>query len=92
MAMVKDELKYSYYAPPSRPEGPRRCPDRVNAGGALVFLMLLWLLYAMGVYTKQKIHLAKLESFFWPSHYYFQIAIRVYSQYCRKHVLLGVYN
>ena len=27
-----------YYAPLSRPEGPRRCPDRGNAGGALVFL------------------------------------------------------
>ena len=39
-----------YYAPPSRPEGPRRCPDRGNAGDALVFLSLLWLLYAMGVY------------------------------------------
>ena len=23
---------------PPRPEGPRRCPDRGNAGGALVFL------------------------------------------------------
>ena len=40
-----------YYAPPSRPEGPRRCPDRGNAGGALVFMYLFWLLYAMGVYT-----------------------------------------
>ena len=40
-----------YYAPPSRPEGPRRCPDRGNAGGALVFSVLLWLLYALGVYT-----------------------------------------
>ena len=28
---------YGYYAPPSRFEGPRRCPDRGNAGGALVF-------------------------------------------------------
>ena len=27
----------SYYAPPSSPEGARRCPDRDNAGGALVF-------------------------------------------------------
>ena len=24
--------KIIYYAPPSRPEGPRRCPNRVNAG------------------------------------------------------------
>ena len=23
---------FGYYAPPSRPEGPRRCPDRGNAG------------------------------------------------------------
>ena len=28
----------TYYAPPSRPEGPRRYPDRGNPGGALVFL------------------------------------------------------
>ena len=49
-----------YYAPPSRPEGPRRCPDMGKAGGALVFSMLLWLLYTMGVYTYPKIHLAKL--------------------------------
>ena len=27
----------TYYAPPSSPEGARRCPDRGNAGGALVF-------------------------------------------------------
>ena len=27
-----------YYAPPSRPKGPRRCPDKGNAGGALLFL------------------------------------------------------
>ena len=27
-----------YYAPRLRPEGPRRWPDRGNAGGALVFL------------------------------------------------------
>ena len=40
-----------YYAPPSRPEGPRRCPDKGNAGGALVFSSLLWLLYALGLYT-----------------------------------------
>ena len=43
-----------YYAPLSRPEGPRRCPDRGNAGGALVFIYLFWLLYAMGVYTYQE--------------------------------------
>ena len=49
-----------YYAPPSRPEGPRRWPDRGNAGGALVFSSLSWLLYAMGLYTYRKIHLAKL--------------------------------
>ena len=41
----------SYYALPSRPKGPRRCPDRGNWGGALVFLMLLWFLYALVVYT-----------------------------------------
>ena len=29
-----------YYAPPSRPEGPRHCPERGNAGGALVFMYL----------------------------------------------------
>ena len=55
-------IRFFYYAPPSRPEGPRRRPDRGNAGDALVFLMLLWLLYAMGVYTYQKIHLGKLGS------------------------------
>ena len=44
-------LSNSYYAPPSRSEGPRRCPDRGNTGGALVFMYLFWLLYAMGVYT-----------------------------------------
>ena len=55
-----------YYAPPSRPKGPRRRIDRGNAGGALVFFpQLLWLLYAMGVYTYQKIHLAK--KFLWPN-------------------------
>ena len=27
-----------YYAPPSSPEGARCCPNRGNAGGALVFL------------------------------------------------------
>ena len=26
-----------YYAPQSSPEGARRCPDRGNAGGVLVF-------------------------------------------------------
>ena len=26
-----------YYAPLSRPEGPRRCSDKDNTGGALVF-------------------------------------------------------
>ena len=26
-----------YYAPPSRPEGPRHCPGRGNEGGAFVF-------------------------------------------------------
>ena len=31
-------FKDIYYAPQSRPEGPRRCPDRGNAVGALVFL------------------------------------------------------
>ena len=36
--------------------------DRGNAGGALVFSVLLWLLYAMGLYTYQKIHLGKLGS------------------------------
>ena len=45
------EITDIYYAPPSRPEGPRRCPDRGNVGGALLFLMLLWLLYALGLYT-----------------------------------------
>ena len=46
---LKDVSRYGdYYAPPSRPEGPRRC--RGNAGGALVFSSLLWLLYALGVY------------------------------------------
>ena len=45
---------FLYYASPSRPEGPRRFPDRGNAGGALVFLDPLWLLYALGVYTLQE--------------------------------------
>ena len=36
--------------PPWGPKG-RGVADRGNAGGALVFLSLLWLLYAMGVYT-----------------------------------------
>ena len=39
----------TYYAPPLRPEGPRRCSDRGNAGGALVSSHPLWLLYALGV-------------------------------------------
>ena len=39
-----------------------RWPDRGNAGGALVFSQELWLIYAMGVYTYPKIHLAKLGS------------------------------
>ena len=30
-----------YYAPPSSPQGARSCPDRGNAGGALVFLSKL---------------------------------------------------
>ena len=30
---------------------PPRWPERGNAGGALVFLVLLWLLYVMGLYT-----------------------------------------
>ena len=43
-------IDISYYAPPSRPEGPRRCPDRGNAGRALVFFpQLLWSLYTLGV-------------------------------------------
>ena len=33
-----DTQLLSYYAPPLRPEGPRRCPDRGNAGCALVFV------------------------------------------------------
>ena len=44
-------VMFGYYAPPSRREGPKRCPDRGNTGGALVFLSLLWLLYALGLYT-----------------------------------------
>ena len=48
---ISETLSTIYYAPPSRPEGPMRCPDRANAGGALVFLVLLWLLYAFSVYT-----------------------------------------
>ena len=52
----------TYYAPPSMPEGPRRCPDRGNAGDALVFSDQLWLLYTMGGNTYQKIHRAKLGS------------------------------
>ena len=31
-----------YHAPPSRPEGPRHCPDRGNAGVALVFSGNFW--------------------------------------------------
>ena len=46
-----EQIKLHYYAPPSRPEGPRRCADRGNAGSALVSIYLFWLLYAMGVYT-----------------------------------------
>ena len=30
-------LLKGYYAPPWRPEGPSRCPDRGNAEGAFVF-------------------------------------------------------
>ena len=66
----------SYYAPPSRPEGPRRCPDRGNADGALVFLMLLQLLYALGVYTKQENWCQQ---------------IRIQSQYCRPGAFDGYY-
>ena len=51
-----------YYAPPSSPKGARRCPDRGIVGGALVFLQELWLLYALGLYTRRKIHAAKLGS------------------------------
>ena len=29
---------YSYYGPPSRPEGPRRCPGRGSAGGCISIL------------------------------------------------------
>ena len=43
-------LSSIYYAPPSRPGGPRRCPDRSNAGDALVFSSLSWLLYRGCVY------------------------------------------
>ena len=32
----------TYYAPPSRPEGPKRYPDRGNEGGALVFLAMFY--------------------------------------------------
>ena len=53
---------FSYYAPPSRPEGLMRCPIRGNSGGALVFSMLLWLLYTLGVYTQQEIGVSKLGS------------------------------
>ena len=45
------QITTDYYAPPLRYEGPRLCPHRGNAGGALVFSMLLWLLYTLGVYT-----------------------------------------
>ena len=31
------KARTDYYALPSSPEGARRCPDRGNAGGALVF-------------------------------------------------------
>ena len=44
---------YFYYAPPSRPEGPRRCPDRGNAGDALVSIQLFWLLYIGCVYLAE---------------------------------------
>ena len=37
----------AYYAPHSRPEGPRRCPDRGNTGNALVFLSKFFLLVIM---------------------------------------------
>ena len=53
--IIFEPILNDYYAPPSRPEGPRRCPDRGNAGGALVFPpQLLWLLYALGLYTCRK--------------------------------------
>ena len=54
---------YSSYAPPSRPEKPRRYPDRGNAGGALVFIYLFLVTICNGcVYLAenspgQKIHL-----------------------------------
>ena len=82
---------FDYYAPPSRPEGPRRCIsifDVVmvtiytgcvylvgNSPGQIIYLAILgschssvhWpfifpFLYAMGLYTYQKIHVAKLRS------------------------------
>ena len=37
-----------YYAPSSRPEGPRRCPDWGNAGGALVFSIRTMFVYLAG--------------------------------------------
>ena len=54
-------------------------PDRGKAGGALVFSDQLWLIYALGLYTYQKIHRTKLgfsnstvESCFVPlAHYIF---------------------
>ena len=39
--VIEKKILTFYYAPTSRPEGPRRCPDRRNAGGALVFIYLL---------------------------------------------------
>ena len=35
---IKFSMNKGFYAPPSRPEGPRPCHDRGNTGGALVFL------------------------------------------------------
>ena len=36
-----------YYAPPSRPEGPRRCPGRGNAGASLVFLAKFYTVHSV---------------------------------------------
>ena len=49
--------------PPRGPKGRVVAPIGATPGGALVFFpQLLLLLYAMGVYTYHKIHLAKLGS------------------------------
>ena len=53
-------MYYHYYATPRGPKGRGVAPIGAKWGYALVFIYLFWLLYAMGLYTYQKIHVSKI--------------------------------